>query len=105
MPTYEYGCRSCGPFDALRPMAERDVPASCPACGAPSPRGLFSAPALFSLSQEKRLAHATNERAAHAPRYRSGCMSGCGCSLHGKSTKTRNGAKAFPAKRPWMISH
>ena len=26
MPTYEYACASCGSFDALRPMGQRDQP-------------------------------------------------------------------------------
>jgi putative FmdB family regulatory protein len=33
MPFYEYRCESCGDFELLRPMADRDKPAVCPGCG------------------------------------------------------------------------
>ena len=56
---------------------------------------------------------AVNERAAHEPR-RSGDYarfkhpSGCGCcsgARRGATVTAPSGAKAFPSKRPWMISH
>jgi putative FmdB family regulatory protein len=95
MPTYEYLCPGCGGFDALRPIAERNVPCACPGCGAPSERVLLTAPALSNLSTEVMKAHAVNERSSHSPR--------CSCASHRKPTK--KGARGFPAKRPWMISH
>jgi putative FmdB family regulatory protein len=116
MPTYDYACSPCGGFDALRSVADRDLPAHCPRCGAASPRVLVAAPRLAALSDTARLAFATNERAAHAPR-RSGDSepyrrlrhpAGCGCCKPGVRSATvtaANGAKAFPTKRPWMISH
>lgn len=34
MPFYEYRCTKCDErFDLLRPLADRDLPATCPACG------------------------------------------------------------------------
>jgi putative FmdB family regulatory protein len=95
MPTYEYGCRSCGPFDALRAMAERDAPCACPACGAPSERVLFTPAALSRLPADVKAAHAVNERSAHSPR--------CGCSAH--SGKRDSAPRSFAGRRPWMISH
>ncbi|TWS25158.1 zinc ribbon domain-containing protein [Tsukamurella sputi] len=44
MPTYEFRCSSCGPFDAVFSM--RDVPATTACrCGAPARRGI-TAPRL-----------------------------------------------------------
>lgn len=121
MPTYEYDCLGCGGFDAIRRLSERNEPAACPACARPSQRVFASAPRLACTTAEQRRAHDTNERAQHAPRSsRDGGQgsygrlrhpSGCGCCSNGGAGKrgatvtAANGAKAFPAKRPWMISH
>ena len=94
MPTYEYACDACGGFDALRPIAQRNEPCACPACGASSPRVMLTAPGLPRVADGVRQAHAVNERSAHAPR--------CGCASHATRTSA---AKGFPGKRPWMISH
>ncbi|AVT01181.1 FmdB family transcriptional regulator, partial [Paracidovorax avenae] len=68
----------------------------------------------------QRRAHDTNERARHAPRSsrdteagsygRLRHPAGCGCcsgggAKRGTTVTAPNGAKAFPSKRPWMISH
>ena len=118
MPTYDYECAGCGGFDALRSLARRDEPAACPVCAAASPRVFVSAPRLACTSGEQRRAHDTNERARHEPRSsrdtdtgsygRLRHPSGCGCCSTGKRGATvtaANGIKAFPSKRPWMISH
>ena len=100
--------------DAFRLLADRNEPAACPDCGAASPRVFATAPRLALMSATTRSAIATNERARHEPQ-RSGDYArlkhpaGCGCcssSASRKATVTApNGAKAFPSKRPWMISH
>lgn len=115
MPTYDYDCGGCGGFEAIRSIALRDEPAACPGCGAASPRVLGAPPQLACMDVGVRSAHATNERAQHAPRSsRDGGYgrlrhpSGCGCCSGAKRTGTvrsHDGSKAFPAKRPWMISH
>ncbi len=113
MPTYDYACPSCGGFDALRRFAQRDEPAACPDCGAPSPRVFTAMPRLACLSSQTRRAMDINEQARHEP-GRSGSYqrmrhpAGCGCCSPGRRGATvtaANGAKAFPSKRPWMISH
>jgi putative FmdB family regulatory protein len=43
MPTYPYACGSCGPFDAVRPIAERDQEVKCPRCGGESARMVSAA--------------------------------------------------------------
>lgn len=112
MPVYEYLCNDCGPFTAMRPMAECELPQECPSCQADAPRVLLTAPHCTTMSADRRRAHATNERSAHAPRplaeYKASHPSGCSC-CSGKPSRLvargRNGSKSFPASRPWMISH
>ena len=44
MPVYEYMCEECGPFTAMRPMAEYEKPCVCPSCTLDAPRVLLTAP-------------------------------------------------------------
>jgi putative FmdB family regulatory protein len=113
MPTYDYACARCGGFDALRPLSRRDEPATCPECANACPRVLAAAPRLALLEPNQRLALQTNERASHEPKSsrdyaRLRHPAGCGCCARGTRGATvtgANGNKAFPSKRPWMISH
>ncbi|MFN3986640.1 MAG: FmdB family zinc ribbon protein [Rhodocyclaceae bacterium] len=114
MPTYEYCCEHCGEFTAIRPVSARNMPCLCPQCGATAGRVIVSAPSLATMSATNRQAHARNERAAHAPRtsaeYKANQRHGPGCSCcSGAKSNTTvtapGGEKAFPTKRPWMISH
>jgi putative FmdB family regulatory protein len=114
MPTYDYACPACGGFDALRTLASRNEPACCPNCNAPSPRVFAEAPRLALMDGTTRGAIETNERARHAPQSsrdyaRLRHPAGCGCcspgSRRGSTVTAANGNKAFPGKRPWMISH
>jgi putative FmdB family regulatory protein len=112
MPMYDYLCERCGPFTLMRPMAECNLGADCLICGRVSARAIVTAPQLSRLSHERRSAAATNERNAHEPRTLSQIKAahrpGCACCTgkpSGSGSHRRNGAKSFPAKRPWMISH
>jgi putative FmdB family regulatory protein len=113
MPTYDYACPACGGFDAYRPLGERNQPAHCPDCGTASPRVFATAPRLALMDSATRTAIGVNERARHEPKtsrdyQRLKHPAGCGCCSPGRSKATvtaPNGAKAFPSKRPWMISH
>lgn len=109
MPMYEYLCEGCGPFAEMRPMAEYDRPLACPGCGLQAPRVILTAPNFSSLSGTRRLAHATNERSANAPRTLADTKTvhgrGCSCCSGKASRSLKNGAKTFPKARPWMISH
>ena len=120
MPVYDYECDHCGPFSAMRPMADYRHSASCPTCDAAAPRVILSAPAMGLVSTEVRRAHGVNERAAHAPKTSAEVREamrekkkahGAGCSCCGgsgkpsKTAKAADGSKSFPAARPWMISH
>jgi putative FmdB family regulatory protein len=113
MPTYDYACASCGSFESIRAMARRDEPATCPECGAASPRVFIAAPRLALLADGTRSAMAINERARHEPKSSADYArvkhpAGCGCcstAVKGATVKDSRGNKAFPSKRPWMISH
>jgi hypothetical protein len=95
----------------MRPMADCDLPHECPHCARQAPRAFLTPPYCATLSAERRLAHATNERSASAPQLLSdmkahgaGCSCCAGRSLR-KTKRGKNGAKSFPTSRPWMISH
>jgi putative FmdB family regulatory protein len=111
MPVYDYECEDCGTFTRMRPMAECDLTSPCPQCGVEAPRAFITAPNFFGMSAERRLAHATNERSAHAPQRfvaDSGHGAGCRCCTtpsKRKVNRTKSGNKSFPAARPWMLSH
>jgi putative FmdB family regulatory protein len=115
MPVYDYQCTRCGPFTDMKPMAEADRSHECPQCGMDAPRAFLTAPYLASMTPERRLAHATNERSASTPRTLSGSKAhgaGCGCCAAkplrplGKRTgrAKHTETKGFPARRPWMLS-
>ncbi|MBE0595614.1 MAG: zinc ribbon domain-containing protein [Gemmatimonadales bacterium] len=114
MPIYEFNCEGCGDFTVARVMDRRNDPCACPSCGATADRVVLSTPAFSSMPAQLRGAHATNERARHAPVSSAEWASqrrhgpGCGCCGGGSrpgTLRSPSGAKAFPAKRPWMISH
>lgn len=111
MPIYDYECRECGVFTALRPMSECREPLACPVCGEAAARVFLSMPAIAGMDLALRKAVATNERSAHEPRssrldHRAGCGCCSGAKRSGSKTAiTPNGAKSFPKARPWMISH
>jgi putative FmdB family regulatory protein len=108
MPVYDYLCSDCGPFSAIRPMAEFDLPQLCEECGEAAPRALLTAPAMFGSDPGQRRAAEVNERSAHAPKRAKRHPASCGC-CSGSGRKALKaeavGAKSFPAQRPWMISH
>lgn len=112
MPTYDFRCRDCGDYSAIRPIARRDEPSACPTCGQAAERVMISAPMYAGMDAGRRAAFATNERASHAPvsskEYRARHGANCGCCGGGRSKvslTSPSGAKSFPGKRPWQISH
>jgi putative FmdB family regulatory protein len=116
MPYYDFECPDCGPFTELRPMALCAEPCDCPDCGAPAPRGFFTAPVVLGMDSNTKKAMSINEESRHAPKLSSksdkyGMKHGanCGCcsakTKNGKTLYRADGAKAFPSSRPWMISH
>ncbi|WP_150739154.1 FmdB family zinc ribbon protein [Pandoraea anapnoica] len=116
MPIYDFECGSCGTFAVMRRIADRDAPCHCPECGGEGAR-VITAPALALMGNASRTAHATNERAANAPRqsgdgatprHRAGCS--CCSGGSGKVSLATTGNESAsslkrPSGRPWMISH
>ena len=112
MPVYDYACAECGPFTVMRPMAECDAPHPCPGCGGTAARAWLTAPRLGAMSSARRAAFAANERSADSPfvasaadrAHRAGCTC-CASPSAGSGKSGNGGAKGFPSRRPWMISH
>ena len=115
MPIYDFECPTCGPFTAMRPMAEAADPSACPDCAASAPRAYLTAPAVLGMDGARRRAIAANEKSRSSPevsskseRYGGKHGPGCGCCAGAKRRKATfraDGGKAFPSSRPWMISH
>jgi len=79
---------NAGPSPICGRLTECDLPRACRQCGNDAPRAFLTAPYFASMSVERRVVHATNERSASAPRTLSGSnrahASGCRC-CSGKS--------------------
>jgi putative FmdB family regulatory protein len=108
MPVYDYLCPDCGPFTAIRPMAEFEQPQICEECGGAAPRALLTAPAFSGIDPGQRRAREVNERSSHAPKRATRHPASCGCCSGGGRKKLAAdavAAKGFPAQRPWMIGH
>ncbi|MEH6567241.1 MAG: zinc ribbon domain-containing protein [Halopseudomonas sp.] len=107
MPLYDFECEACGPFEALLPSSERNLPRNCPACSQPMQRRI-SAPRLQTMNSQQRQAHETNERSAHAPKVSHGhscCNSGtCQHKPRAEGQPPALKQQSGP-RRPWMISH
>jgi putative FmdB family regulatory protein len=70
MPVYDYECASCGAFEAVRRIAERDDPAACPECGATAARVTIGAPSVGSSGPDASVADA----GSYGMRHRGGCL-------------------------------
>lgn len=112
MPVYEYECKACGVFTALRKMSESRLSAFCD-CGQESER-ILSVPKLAVMEKSQRMAHERNEKSANEPGSRR--RSSCGCSgTHTCNTsqpkvnqETGQAALQMQTKktaRPWMLGH
>ena len=86
MPIYEYSCPQCGPFTALRPLAQFDLPTPCPSCGASAERALLTAPSLGFGAARRRAAGLSSDEAT-APVYRNAAHgSACACCVRPPSS-------------------
>ena len=114
MPTYDYLCPACGPFEARRPMSESKALVPCAQCHAPAPR-IMSAPRLNLMSTTNRYAETRNEKSAHEPdvvhtpgphahSHEHGHGHGHGHSHRHAHTK-RQKHVGHDASRPWMLGH
>lgn len=82
MPIYDYACDACGPFTALRPMAQFRDPCACPECGGGAARTILGAPALLSGHAGGRATYAATEPSESPSRPASMAHpAGCGCCM------------------------
>jgi len=77
VPTYDYACDRCGPFDAMRPIAQRDEPAPCPACTQPAARVLGGVP--YYATRNGGMPRSTRESSTQGSYPRMRHAAGCGC--------------------------
>jgi putative FmdB family regulatory protein len=91
MPSYEFVCADCGPFEVLRSMAQAGSPAQCPECDTQA-RRVFTAPGVALLAAPRRGALEREERSAHEPEMTT--------RKTGRHMPHRHGAR--PA---WVMSH
>ncbi|MEP6723371.1 MAG: zinc ribbon domain-containing protein [Variovorax sp.] len=75
MPLYSYACAECGPFAAMRSIADFREPAPCPGCGAAAGR-VLSAPALLGRTQRRAQGSLTAGSSYQRLSHHGG---GCGC--------------------------
>src|SRR5262245_53807293 len=106
MPVYDYECRECGIFTALRPMSDCRSLLACPNCGVDAVRTFQTAPAIAGIDSVKRAAIAINERSANAPRmsdrHHGASCTCCAGKRWGGVPKPADALKSFPKTRPWM---
>jgi putative FmdB family regulatory protein len=98
MPTYEYLCDGCGPFTAMRPMAEFELPLECPVCDAMAPRVILTAPHCSTTSAEGRQSQEWSATSPAATSHASGC--GCCSSPTPRfSARAKGSGKSFSTSR------
>jgi putative FmdB family regulatory protein len=111
MPFYDFECPACGRFTLLKPIARRDEPQDCPACGAMARREVVTAAALSCMTTPALKAAVVNEQSCHAPRvWQPGERGSDKPQRTGEreaSARRRSSPqmKGFPGARPWMIGH
>ena len=76
MPVYEYRCNDCtATFDVLRPMAERELAAICPACESRASMPLISRVAASG----REWTSGTSDAPVSSTGGGGCCGGGCGC--------------------------
>ena len=107
MPVYDYLCGRCGAVHRHAADGGMRAPNACPGCGRAAPRAFLTAPYFSAMSAERRMAHATNERSAHAPSALAQMKARTAPAAHAaagspsrKTKRGKNGAKSFPAAGP-----
>ena len=96
MPIYEYHCTKCGPFTAMRPMAQSAAPSDCVSCGRGAAR-VLSATFVVGSGHRRRTAGATpNLVTRDRDPERERAM---------RKTHRPAPAKHGHLGRPWMMGH
>ncbi len=104
MPNYDYRCPACGPFTAMRPMAEFRDPCACPACGAVATRTLLGAPAIAGTNLTRRSGLASSGHGESSQSVKKATHpAGCGCCARRSpipSTISSNDDRIFSSSGP-----
>jgi len=66
MATYEYSCRSCGPFDVRLAIGSAPSTHECPVCSGAA-RRVYSPPGVVRTSPAAVFARESEERSREAP--------------------------------------
>lgn len=80
MPTYEYVCTKCGPFDVFQSMSDEPL-SSCPTCGDPVKRkinggtGVIFKGSGFYKNDSRKAASSAAPASGSASKGASGCES------------------------------
>ncbi|MDX2023103.1 MAG: zinc ribbon domain-containing protein [Deltaproteobacteria bacterium] len=95
MPLYEYHCKPCGDFSAMRPMAESALPSPCPACGKAAERILSAT--FGGDSRRQKRSHSREPRLVR--------RSPVAEMPSKKSTPEKKAKRPHHHGRPWMMGH
>lgn len=93
MPIYAFECAACGPFDALRRVADAAAPLACPQC-ARTARRVYTPPGLALVPRPLRRAREREEKSAHEPEVTA--------RKQGRPLPHRHG---HGHAMPWVLSH
>ncbi len=88
MPVYEYACAECGSLTVIRPLNLAFEPHRCPGCGELAARAMLTVPAFAALPP-------ANLPVPGASRVDDQPVA---------VISALNNVRAFPRKRPWMVS-
>jgi putative FmdB family regulatory protein len=77
MPFYDYACSTCGTFEVMRRLSERNEPVACPQCRNASERIQTGSSVLLTASGDS----ATDGAGSYGFRHRGFC----GCCLTGNA--------------------
>jgi putative FmdB family regulatory protein len=67
VPTYEFLCEDCGPFEQQRSFVEASAPLTCPSCGLAAKR-VYHMPATRKMSTALSRAMNRVEKSTHEPK-------------------------------------
>lgn len=87
MPSYDFVCEECGPFEQRRSFAEADAPMTCPSCGLVA-RRVYSMPATRRMPTSLSNAMNRAEKSAHEPEV---VRQSTGGTLPGRKYKPSHG--------------
>jgi putative FmdB family regulatory protein len=97
MPSYEFLCKACGPFDLLRSFSEASQPAVCPVCRSET-RRIYTPPGLVRTFAPLTHARDRSHKSAFGPEVVTRRCSVEAARPAAASLQRDHG-------RPWQLSH